>query len=100
YLAALASVCTTYFISTKGKTALWRVLAGAAGAAFFVVMAVFSLKAVVIVGQTLSFDWSIVTAAVIASAAVTGAGAWRNNNRGLLQLTIAAALAATGVLLA
>jgi len=100
YLAALISVCTTYVISTKGKIAPWRAVAGAAGAVFFVVMAVLSLKAMVIGGQALSFDWGMVAVAVGVSAFVTGAGAWQNNNRNLFQLTVAAGLAATGVLLA
>ncbi|MFA4949310.1 response regulator [Brevundimonas sp.] len=99
YLAALTSVCTTYVISTRGKTPPWRAVAGGSGAVLFVVMAVLSLKATFVQGYAIRLDWSVVTIAAVVSALVTGAGAWQNNNKSVRQLMIAALLASTGVLL-
>ncbi|MGV9010425.1 response regulator [Brevundimonas sp.] len=99
YLMALASVCTTYVISTRGKTTAWRAVAGAAGSVWFVAMAVLSLKSTLVVGHVIQMDWSIIALAVVASAAITAVGAWQNNNRNLIQLMIAGQTAAIGVLL-
>ena len=75
YLMALASVGTTYLISTRGKTAAWRAVAGAAGAVLFVAMAVLSLTGTHVTGQAIRLDWNIIALAATASAAVTAAGA-------------------------
>jgi signal transduction histidine kinase/NO-binding membrane sensor protein with MHYT domain/ActR/RegA family two-component response regulator len=99
YLMALASVGTTYLISTRGKTAAWRAVAGAAGAVLFVAMAVLSLTGTHVTGQSIQLDWSIIALAATASAAVTAAGAWQNDNRNTRQVLIAGWLAAAGVLL-
>lgn len=99
YLMALASVCTTYVISTRGKTAAWRAVAGAAGSVWFVAMAVLSLKGTHVSGQAIQMDWGVVGLAVALSAMITAAGAWQNNNRNLTQLMIAGQTAAIGVLL-
>ncbi len=99
YLMALASVCTTYVISTRGKTAAWRAVAGAAGSVWFVGMAVLSLKGTHVAGQAIQLNWNVVGLAVLLSAVITAAGAWQNNNRNLAQLMIAGQTAAIGVLL-
>ncbi len=99
YLMALASVCTTYVISTRGKTAAWRAVAGAAGAVLFVAMAVLSLKGTHAVGRAIQLDGSVIALAVAASSAITAIGAWQNNNRNTRQVLIAGGLAAAGVLL-
>ena len=99
YLMALASVGTTYVISTQGKTALWRAVAGAAGSCLFVAMAVVSLKGTQVTGQVIQFDWGIIGLAILLSAAVTAVGAWQNNNRNIRQVLIAGWLAATGVMM-
>ncbi len=99
YLMALASVGTTYLISTRGKTPAWRAVAGAAGAVLFVAMAVLSLTGTHVTGQAIRLDWTIIALAATASAAVTAVGAWQNNNRNTRQVLIAGWLAAAGVLL-
>jgi signal transduction histidine kinase/NO-binding membrane sensor protein with MHYT domain/ActR/RegA family two-component response regulator len=99
YLMALASVGTTYLISTRGKTAAWRAVAGAAGAVLFVAMAVLSLTGTHVTGQSIELDWRFIALAATASAAVTAVGAWQNNNRNTRQVLIAGWLAAAGVLL-